>query len=380
MGTEPTKPVDAEVVEEKVTYPKTNATMALGRGILFQSVAEVWAVADGLRKGGAGPKGGTTGSVAASIIKGQTLGLDPITSMSYITVVNGRASLMGDLALGLVRKSGLVNPKAGGYLREVWTGEGEARTCTMSAKRHDTGEEMARSFSVTQARAAGLLGKTTMWTAFQDRMLRYRALGFLLRDLFSDILLGLYLTEELQSFEPPNGQDPVLLPVQAVEAQPDPFFEKPEAPAVPALVASTVPETKLATPFEPAVNAKGEMVNRDGVTLAQVMDAPTYEAAVASVAAETNATPEEKDPAEEAADALLAAVEAGTLLRDDEVLPAPAVVVAPAPNSPADPFRGFRDPDPAAAPVKIATPRSTKPKPASPSSTVTVVKGQRRLI
>jgi hypothetical protein len=356
---ETTNPVEAEVIEPQtlpMAVPKTNAAMRPGVGVFFQSVAEVWSVADGLRKGGAGPKGSTTASIAASIIKGQSIGLDLVTSMSYITVVNGRASLMGDLALGLVRKSGLTNPKAGGYLREEWAGEGEARTCTMSAKRHDTGEEMVRSFSTAQARAALLIGKTAIWTGFHDRMLRYRAMGFLLRDLFSDILLGLYLTEELQAsdyFTPPASGDPrVETAIQAAEPQADPFFSTPAEPEV--LDASAVTVLEAPNAQEPAsapqTPAGGPIIVGDiaSAAAAQGLDEATLAATADKVIAMLSAEP--------------------------------------APNSPEDPFRGFRDP--AAAPVTIPTSARVKKRvtkaapapatrpafPALPSSTVAVTR------
>jgi hypothetical protein len=363
MSTEPN-------VQPEPAAPKANAAMRPGFGILFQSIAEVWAVADGLRKGGAGPKGATTGSIAASIIKGQSLGLDPVTAMSFVTVVNGRASLMGDLALGLVRKSGLVNPKAGGYLRESWEGEGEARKCVVSAKRSDTGEEMARSFSVAEARVAGLVGKTAMWTAFQDRMLRYRALGFLLRDLFSDILLGLYLTEELQAgdyFEPKAITAGTAAPAaEPATPEPDPLFASQEEPKAlgPGMVGG-IDLSKSGTQDTPAE----VLVNRDGVTLAEVMAAPSYAAAVESKKLEN---------AQEAPGATQRAQDAPipepTLFDEAPAKPAPApatlaqevdaIFASPAPRKvdlPDDPFEGFREPTkPAPAPAPVVKARRRK--------------------
>lgn len=352
--TQETKPLEAEVIEPvallkpEPSAPKTNAAMRPGVGVFFQSVAEVWSVAEGLRKGGAGPKGSTTGSIAASIIKGQSIGLDLVTSMSYITVVNGRASLMGDLALGLVRKSGLTNPKLGGYLREEWTGEGEERTCTMSAKRHDTGEEMVRSFSTAQARVAMLIGKTAIWLGFHDRMLRYRAMGFLLRDLFSDLLLGLYLTEELQEsdyFEPPrSGESKPTTAIEVAEPAADPFFTPAETVVEAVLVEEATNAQEAVSAPESTGGAPIIVGDIESAAAAQGLD----EASLAATA--------------EKAIALLSA--------------------DPVPGGPEDPFRGFRDPDPAAAPVVIPTSarKQSKPKPkpiappALPSSTATVVK------
>lgn len=261
---ETTQQPEAEVIEATpvaaaaaiVPVPKANALVRPGVGVLFQSVAEVWNVAKNLKDGGAGPPKSSTASIFASILKGQSLGLDPVTSMSFITIVNGRASLMGDLALGLVRKSGLINPKQGGYLREEWSGDGESRTCTLSAKRHDTGEEMVRSFSVAQARAAGLIEKTAVWFGFLDRMLRYRALGFLLRDLFSDILLGLYLTEELQGADyfGPTGTTPPPAPIEPATPAPDPLFSE-AAVEIPADAVKLLPEPAAPTDLEAQLRA-----------------------------------------------------------------------------------------------------------------------------
>lgn len=355
------QPADAEVIVPVVAGPQAapksnpNAVVRLGQGVLFQSVAEVWAVADGLRKGGAGPKGSTTGSIAASIIKGQTLGLDPVTAMSFITVVNGRASLMGDLALGLIRKTGLVNPKSGGFLREAWEGEGETRRCVMSACRHDTGEEMSRSFSVAEARKAGLIGKTAIWSGFQDRMLRYRALGFLLRDLFSDVLMGLYLTEELQGGDAfagpalPPAPEAAALPVDARPA--DPFFE-PEAESQALALPAGAPQS----PQEAAPEAE--------VTLDPSL--------VQIVEPEPEAAPEA--PSSDEPEGGIAAIFDGLASTFAKAVQADAAT--------RDPFEGFRDDPKVPEKIEVKPPtRKEKPKPRRPApaptvgtSTVTVVR------
>jgi hypothetical protein len=265
--------------------PKANAMVRLGGGVLFQTVAEVWMVAEGLHRGGAGPKGSTVGTIAASILKGQSLGLDAVTSMSNVTVTNGRVGIMGDLALGLLRRTGLINPKLGGYWREEFIGESEERSCRISACRHDTGEEATRSFSVADARRAGLVNKKTeaaseytpVWRGFLDRMLRYRALGFLTRDLFGDVLLGLYMTEELKSLdwfqggerteeansvsvEVPAGDDPFFQAEPAARAlQEGPQPPRPEAQAVPveSQDAGTVLEPPRGLPGDVAEVFKG---------------------------------------------------------------------------------------------------------------------------
>jgi hypothetical protein len=345
--TEETKPADAEVVNpvEVVKVEKANARVQLGVGVLFSNVAEVWSIADNIRRGGGGPPKATTASLFLAILKGQSLGINIADAVSSITVVNGRASLMGDVALGLLRKSGLLKT----YRRE-WVGaEGtDGYGCKVTMARKDTGEEIDYTFTFGEAKKAGLC-RTAMWTGFTKRMVYYRTLGFVMRDLFSDVLMGLYLTEELQNErEIEAGAFAVAAPQAApASADPDPLFATPPAPTVasalqaegrPALPAPNPPEIESDLILDPAL----------------VAVVPSSEAQPVEVTPEVA---EVDDEAEAAAQRLLAAFEKGTLKRDDEVIVTPTVEVAPTPgnglgpsgipNAPDDPFRGFRDEPPA---------------------------------
>lgn len=198
------------------------AKVEYGRGVLFSNMAELWALAKAFFEGGLAPKGASIASVAGAIIVGQRCGIDPVTSMSVIQIINGRASMMGDIALALVRRSG----KLGGYSEQMRGEDGQDDFgCWITAKRADTGEVMERAFTVLDAKRAGLWGQGnwSKWGAL--RMLRYRALGFLLRDLFSDVLLGLYLSEEMEtqdhSFDRLNAEPTAAKPAPTV---PDPAF------------------------------------------------------------------------------------------------------------------------------------------------------------
>ena len=57
--------------------------------------------------------------------------------------------------------------------------------------------ESSQAFSVADAKKAGLWGKQGPWTNYPDRMLLFRARGFILRDVFGDVLKGFKTTEEL---------------------------------------------------------------------------------------------------------------------------------------------------------------------------------------
>ena len=223
--------LDATVLPAKIPEQpaqRFNAAVKPGVGVLFASVGEVWAVAEGLKKGDAGPEGASTAQIFASIMKGQAIGIDPIQSMSSITVVKGRASLMGDLALGLIRSSKLL----GSYRRE-WVGtEGQDDYgCRISMSRSDTNEALDYTFTWAESKRAGIVntragGVKAVWAGFMKRMLYYRALGFAARDLFSDVLMGLYLTEELQSSDYFDSTKPRSEVVNRVETHsaPDPLL------------------------------------------------------------------------------------------------------------------------------------------------------------
>lgn len=221
--------------EQKATQPQPQkvqkhiAPVQLGRGVLFRSMAEVWATARAFVDNGLSPKArdgdskdSQVAKVAAAMIKGLAIGLDPVTSMSTITVVNGRAKSDVNLRLGLVRKSGLLAEWVVKY-------EGEKDTkdykCLVFARRADTGEPCERDFSVADAQKAGLWNKD-VWRGYgEKRMLYNRAAGFVLDDLFSDVVLGfdhgLPGEPEVAPDDPGDG-DPTKATVLALARAPRP--------------------------------------------------------------------------------------------------------------------------------------------------------------
>lgn len=118
---------------------------------------------------------------------GKDLGLAPLQATQNIAVINGRPALWGDAVPALVIAS-----KQCEYINMTF----ENNTAICKVKRIGQPEHIS-TFSMQQARTAGLLEKQGPWKQYPDRMLQNRARAFALRDVFPDVLKGLYTAEEL---------------------------------------------------------------------------------------------------------------------------------------------------------------------------------------
>lgn len=131
--------------------------------------------------------------------KAMEVGIGLMQSLESIAIINGKASIWGDAITALIHRSGQLVEWEETYTGDPRTDE---RTCTCRMVRRSPveggkGIEVTNSFSVADAKRAGLVSKGP-WTNYPDRMLKMRARGFTARDLFSDVLGGLYIAEELQ--------------------------------------------------------------------------------------------------------------------------------------------------------------------------------------
>ena len=138
---------------------------------------------------------------------GMELGLQPLQAMQSIAVINGRPSIWGDAMIARVRASGLMEA-----MRED-IGEDK---CVCHVKRKGEPEQ-SRTFTVDDAKKAGLWGKQGPWQTAPKRMLQMRARAFALRDIFPDVLRGMYVGEEAQDL--PREKD-VTAEGETIKADP----------------------------------------------------------------------------------------------------------------------------------------------------------------
>lgn len=196
------------------------------RAIVPQDFDGAWRIANAVVKAGMAPAGLDTSEKAmVAIMHGMEVGMTPMAALQSIAVVNGRPTIWGDGAIGLVRGSGKLE-----WIKERIEGQGDAMTAVCEVKRKGEPDPIKATFSVADAKQAHLWNKTgrngqpTPWVTYPKRMLAMRARAFALRDAFADVLRGLGIAEEVQDHHPihditPPSMRPPSLSRPAEEAE-----------------------------------------------------------------------------------------------------------------------------------------------------------------
>lgn len=182
-------------------------------------------------------------SCLLAIQHGSEIGLSPMQSLQNIACINGRPAIWGDAALAVAMASPVCE-----YVREYIEGDGDTMRAWCEAKRRGYDKPTVATFSVADAKRAGLWGKSGPWTQYSRRMLQLRARGFALRDAFPDVLKGLVTAEEAQDYEP--AREPVTI---------RPKFDTPAATST-----ATATATATATPED--IQRSRLAVNRASTT------------------------------------------------------------------------------------------------------------------
>lgn len=226
MDDEEQRPVEQEPVKEPAA--KHLVQYNESGGLALRSMADMIAWAESVIRSGFAPRGFVKSSqilVAAQM--GNELGLGPAASLRAMYVPpSGRPTLYAEAAHALVLRSGLLEDFKNGEP----SGEGDDRAATFQVKRRGMAWKSV-SFSVRQAKAAGLVKKDSGWEKYQDRMLKARAKAWALHDVFPDLLLGMPIEDDGRTEEPtviikaePNSEAPLRAP--DLEPEPDPLLEE----------------------------------------------------------------------------------------------------------------------------------------------------------
>jgi hypothetical protein len=189
------------------------------KGFIFHDLDSMYRTAECFIQSGFAPRGmDTPQKLIVCWATAAELGIRPLQAVQGMNVINGRLGIGGDLGVAKVRGMGLLvetpKKKYSGTIGQ------DDYTCTVTL--HRKGEDPQDfSFSIKEAKIAGIYKNN--WPLYPQRMVYYRALGFGLRDMFSDVLKGLYTTEELEDFQdetPPWLADEAKIAAnQALEAK-----------------------------------------------------------------------------------------------------------------------------------------------------------------
>lgn len=164
----------------------------------------------------------TAEAITMVVLYGLELGISPIQSIQGITKINGKFCIYGDLVPALLWSHGF-------DIDQTIEGEGDnmKAVCTIT---RPNGKKVTRTFSVAQAKVAGLWGKAGPWKQFPERMLGWRALGFAKSDGAADVMRGMSIVEVEQDVTPlGTDKSPVLavptdiddgLPAEATTTEP----------------------------------------------------------------------------------------------------------------------------------------------------------------
>jgi len=180
-------------------------------GLALQTMAEAMSLANMVAKSAFAPKDfqNKPESCLLAIQHGSEIGLTPMQSLQSIAVINGRPTIWGDAALALVQSS-----PACEYVKEYIEGDGDQAVAVCEVKRRGYPAATVSTFSMFDAKRAGLAGKSGPWTQYPARMLALRARGFALRNAFADALRGLVTAEEAQDYpQAEPAKEPATVPV-----------------------------------------------------------------------------------------------------------------------------------------------------------------------
>jgi len=132
------------------------------------------------------------------ILVGESLGLNAATALMNIYNVNGMPSMKADLKLALAKR----HPEYAGC--EI---DANTERCIVKMKRRNengTEESIISTFTIEDAKRAGLFPKKDNWRMYPQRMLKARAISYAVNDLFPDIVFGMLSSEEAQDIDRPE--------------------------------------------------------------------------------------------------------------------------------------------------------------------------------
>jgi hypothetical protein len=183
------------------------------------------------------PLRGRPAAIAAAILYGAELGLNPMRSLAMIAVIKGRPAMIAEAQRAKILAEG----------HEIWFEESTTTRATAAGRRKSSDRIGRITWTLDDAKRAGLAGNPA-YRSYPAEMLRARASAALARAMFADVIGGLAAAEELEGGtdngpaietapdQPPpkatrKRSRPALAPTPPPDPQPEPDPEPPPEPA-----------------------------------------------------------------------------------------------------------------------------------------------------
>ncbi len=169
--------------------------------IIPKSIDEVNDLAERFAKSSLLPKSmqGKAADVLVTIMAGQEMGLSPMASLRAIHVIEGKPVLSADGMIALVLGSGKAV-----YFERV---EESDKSVTYETLRQGAKTPRRCTWTMDMAKVAGLHLKDN-WRAYPRAMLASRAKSELARDVYPDVLAGVYSDDEISTQPRPEYTPP----------------------------------------------------------------------------------------------------------------------------------------------------------------------------
>jgi hypothetical protein len=136
---------------------------------------------------------------AMLILAGREVRIGPWQALTGIHIIKDRPCLSANLMGALVQR--FIREQRGGIFRVT---EHTEQRCTIEYRRPEWQTSSAVTWTIEDARRAGLVGEGGNWTKFPRQMLFSRATGEAARAGFPDVVAGLYTIEEADDLPVPT--------------------------------------------------------------------------------------------------------------------------------------------------------------------------------
>jgi hypothetical protein len=135
------------------------------------------------------PLRGKPDEVAAVILTGKEVGLDPMAALRSVAMIKGTPTFKAEALRGLVISKG----------HELWLEDSTTTRAIAAGRRHGSERVGRVTWTMDDAKRAGIGGQPN-YQRYPREMLVARATAALARQMFADVVMGLVAAEELDEF------------------------------------------------------------------------------------------------------------------------------------------------------------------------------------